>query len=245
MSRSVVLAGTVRCDGCRLPPRWCVCGALPRVRVPLRVEVLLHAREQGRPTSTGQLIGRAVEGARLHVPPRGAVPDRQAVADPGRALWILHPRGTLLEPGPGNAADLARLQVLLLDGSWTEASDLLKQVEPWGRCVRLPLAGESRYWLRSQAGPDRHSTVEALRALLDRLGLAEAARQLQGHFELQVYAALRSRGRKREAEAYLATSPIRELVPEFLARLQERRPDVSSLPKRAAVSGIPPGPAVR
>lgn len=203
----------------------------------------MHAREQWRPTSTGQLIGRAVESARLLVPPRGAVPDRLAVADPGRELWILHPRGALLEPGLVDAADPARLQVLLLDGSWAEASEMLKQVESWGRCVRLPLAGESRYWLRSQAGPDRHSTVEALRALLEVLGLAEAARLLEGHFELHVYAALRSRGRKREAEAYLAGSPIRGLVPEFLARLQERRPDEPSLPKRAADSGIPPGPA--
>ena len=28
MARSVILAGTIRCDGCCLPPRWCLCAAL-------------------------------------------------------------------------------------------------------------------------------------------------------------------------------------------------------------------------
>ena len=67
MARSVVLAGAARCDGCRLPPRWCVCHALPPAVTGIQVDVLMHRREQWKPSSTGKLIERTVAGARCHI----------------------------------------------------------------------------------------------------------------------------------------------------------------------------------
>ena len=53
MARRVVQGGTDRCDGCRLPPRWCVCGALPDVTTALAVGAasayrLLKATDEAR-----------------------------------------------------------------------------------------------------------------------------------------------------------------------------------------------------
>ncbi len=235
MARSVVLAGTDRCGGCLLPPRWCTCQGLDIVTSPLQVDIFLHFREQWRPTSTGKLIERAVLGARTHVYRRDTPVDRQAIVDPNKELWILHPRGapfpisneTNRRPRP----DPTRLQVLLLDGSWCEASRLMRDVEGWGRAVSLPLSGESRYWLREQKGEASHSTIEALIGLMTLLGLEEAATRLKLHFELHVFATLRARGRKAEAEEYLEASPIRHAVPKLLARLLERRPNETSVPR--------------
>ena len=67
MARSVVLAGTVRCERCQLPPRWCVCAGLGPVESALGVDVLMHHREQWRPSSTGKLIERVVSGVRTHL----------------------------------------------------------------------------------------------------------------------------------------------------------------------------------
>jgi DTW domain-containing protein YfiP len=241
MARSVVLAGTVRCEHCMLPPRWCICHALEPVVSPLQVDVLLHFREQWRPTSTGKLIERAVHGSRTHIYRRDVPKEREALVEPGRELWILHPRGEPLSALGGTIPDAAGIQVLLLDGSWGEASRLMRGVERWGRPVCLPLSGPSRYLLREQQGEGNHSTIEALLGLMGALGLAEAEARLRLHFELHVYATLRARGRKAQATEYLETSPVRTALPELLDRLHARRPNETSVPRKPA--GVDGGPA--
>lgn len=220
MARSVVLAGTVRCERCEQPPRWCVCEGLERIACPLQVDVLMHHRESWRPTSTGHLIKRVMPGARRHIYRQESPPAQAAIIEPGRELWILHPLGEPMPVGPKPET----LQVLLLDGSWGEAAEMMRAVEPWGRRVNLPMTGESRYRLREQRGAGMFSTVEALLFLLDALGLAEEHRRLRLQFELHVYAGLRARGKKPDAEAFLADSPLREAMPELLSKLAQSRP---------------------
>lgn len=192
---------------------------------PLRVDVLMHVMESYRPSSTGHLIRRVMPAAGQHLIGREISPTREQVAQPGRELWILHPQGET----PPAAADPARLQVLLLDGSWVQANAMAQHVSGWGRRVRLPMRGESRYWLRKQAGEGKFSTLEALLFLLETLGLAEAHAALRAQFELHVYATLRARGFKERATAYLADSPVPAAFPELLARLEERRPNSAPL----------------
>lgn len=217
--RSVVLQGTDRCPRCQLPPRWCVCAGLQAVTLPLRVDVLMHQRESYRPSSTGHLIQRVVRDARQHVYRKDAPPAPADLVDPARELWILHPQGD----APPAGADPARLQVLLLDGSWVQATEMAHRVAPWGRRVCLPMTGESRYWLRTQAGAGKFSTVEALLFLLATLGLAAEHAALRAQFELHVWASLRSRGAKERAAAYLRGSPVPAAFPDLLARLESRR----------------------
>ena len=232
MSRSVVLAGTERCEGCLLPPRWCVCHALPPVDSPVRVHVLQHRREQWRPSSTGILVGRVVTGAHVTVfhrrLTRAEVP---GLPQPGsEAPWILHPRGEPIEGLVGPAATRAAPTVLLIDGSWTESGRMLQVVQGWGRPVRLNLDAVSRYRLREQKDDGSLSTAEALIGLYEVLGLAHAADLLRLHLELRVYVGLRSRGRKAEAEDYLAQSPIQARLASFLERLHQRRPNLATVP---------------
>ena len=132
---------------------------------------------------------------------------------------MLHPHGE-----PASLRPPAEVQVVLLDGSWSESSGMVQELWGWDRLVSLPMQGESRYWLRSQTDAGRFSTVEALLFVLDWLGLADAHAALQVQFELQVYAGLRARGKKQLAEEFLRTSPLAAALPEFIARLNERRP---------------------
>lgn len=182
--------------------------------------MLIADREGQRPSSTGALITRVLEGARAHSWGRGRRLDAAEVRRPGRELWILHPHG---EPVPAAAVPEA-VQVLLLDGSWREATAMAQDVSGWGRLVSLPMAGESRYWLRAQADGGRFSTVEALMFLLERMGLADTAAALRLQFEALVYASLRSRGSKERAQAFLADSPIATALADFIAALEVRRP---------------------
>jgi DTW domain-containing protein YfiP len=205
---------------CRLPLRWCVCAAHRELTCPLQIEVLMHHRELHRPSSTGVLINRVIPSSRHHLWRR----ERQLAAEdvrlPGRELWILHPHGAPapLQTPPEN------VQVLLLDGSWREATAMAQEVGRWGRLVSLPMSGESRYWLRAQADAGRFSTIEALLFLLQAFGLTEVHTALRLQFELHVYASLRSRGHKADAQEFLATSPIATEFADFLAELDAPRP---------------------
>lgn len=231
MARSVVLAGTVRCERCQLPPRWCVCAGLGPVESALGVDVLMHHREQWRPSSTGKLIERVVNGSRTHLYQREKPRERAELVRSGRELWILHPLGEPLDRMTLPPAE--DVQVLLLDGSWGEAAEMLRAVEPWGRRVSVPMAGKSRYWLREQQGEGKFSTVEALLAILAALGQSEAEAQLRLHFELHVYASLLARGRKWPAAEYLDASPVKAALPDFLRRLIEPRRGAPHVARKA------------
>jgi DTW domain-containing protein YfiP len=237
MPRSVVLAGAARCPCCSQPPRWCICDAVPKVSSGLLVHVLIHHNERHKPSSTGSLIGRVVDNASCHVYRRQSrIHDQGGVApdalDPGREIWVLHPRG---EPIPAAAAATGGPpfpQVVLLDGTWRQAGEMLRTVAGLGKLVRLPEQEPSRYWLRDQREPTQVSTAEALLAVFRAVGDAAAERCLRLHFELHVYATLRSRGQREMAERYLGESPLLDAIPEFLDRLNARhgpeRPEADS-----------------
>lgn len=211
---------SVRCPGCQLPPRWCICAAHRSLACPLEIDILMHHRERFRPSSTGNLIHRVIPASRHHLWRRERAMTRQEVAVPGRELWILHPHG---EP-PGNDRRADEVQLVLLDGSWREASAMAQEVTSWGRLVGLPMRGTSRYWLRAQADGERFSTIEALLFLLDHFGLTEIAGEVRRQFELHVYANLRARGHKEQALRFLADSPAAATFAELIAQLDVRRP---------------------
>lgn len=228
MGRSVVLAGAERCPRCRLPPRCCVCGALPPVETAIRLHVLIHRHEHGKPSSTGRLVARAVSGAVCQVyqrPTRFHPAAGLTVAAVAADVWILHPSGT--PPADARAAaDPRPPYVVLLDGTWRQAGEMLRSCVGRGRCVRLPdvTAAPSRYWLRDQPLPDHLSTAEAAVGLFEAMGDAAAARALRLHFELHVYATLLSRGRREMAERYLGHSPLLAACPDLVDRLLAGRP---------------------
>ena len=234
MGRSVVLAGASRCQRCQLQPRWCICAAIPPVDTAVRVHVFIHRHEHGKPSSTGRLVARVVNGAHAAIYqrqsrffPAAGFPTESLDAD--RELWILHPTGAPLPVNAEASADASghRRQILLLDATWRQAAEMLRTVEGIGRCVRLPdsTAASSRYWLRHQPEPTHRSTAEAVIGVFETLGETAAAERLRLHFELHVYAMLLSRGRRDLAERYLDESPLAATIPAFLDGFHARRAD--------------------
>ena len=143
MGRSVVRAGAARCPGCSLPPRWCICDAIPPVDTHLHVHVLIHHNEHHKPSSTGKLVARVVAGTNRHIYKRESrfFPASGFPAETlplGSDLWILHPNGELLPAAAAPTADPRSPHILLLDGTWRQAGEMLHAVEGMGRCVCLP-----------------------------------------------------------------------------------------------------------
>ena len=239
MSRSVVFRGAARCPRCQVAPRWCVCAGARTVALPFAVGVLMHHGEAHKPTSTGNLIGRVVPASRRIIYHNQRLPRREEVRAENCTnctTWILHPRGEPLDEimrgaGADVSALLANLQVLLIDGTWAQANDMLRHVDGWGRKVSLPASAladasqsESRYWLRSQHQAGHFSTIEALMGLLNALGFAKESAGLRLQFELHVYACLLARGQKARAAEFLAGSPLREELPDLVGRLRTGTP---------------------
>jgi DTW domain-containing protein YfiP len=173
-----------------------------------------------------------VAGTVCHVYQRGNrfFPETGYPADAlaaGRELWVLHPSGDPLPPtAPADSTAQLRPTVLLLDGSWRQAGEMLASMQGRGRCLRLPdtaTSAPSRYWLRNQAQPEQLCTAESLMGVLTAVGEPEAARHLRLHFELHVYATLRVRGHRELAERYLGHSPLLTEAPDALDRLHARR----------------------
>jgi len=222
--RNIIADTTQRCRRCRLPSRWCICAAQESIRTALAVDVVMHHREYYRPSSTGHLVTRIMADARLHLWRRERRLSADEVRRSGREMWILHPTG---EEAPA-VVEASSIQVVLLDGSWSETSAMAQEIAGWGRRVRLPIVGASRFWLRAQQDNGRFSTAEALLALFEGLELADAQAALRRQLELHVYANLRARGRKDAAAQFLRDSPIQTAFPELLAQLQVRRANLSA-----------------
>lgn len=203
--------------------------------MPLAVDVMMHRRERFRPSSSGLVVSRVVEGSRLWVWEREGQWKADALRRPGREVWVLHPHG---EPMP-SAPSPESVQVVLVDGVWSEAAVIAREALGWGRVVSLPMAGESRYWLRAQQEGGRFSTAEATIHLLRFFGFEAAGEALRRQFELHVYANLRARGLKERAEEFLRGSPAADAFPGLLSRLNERRPLAARAPDRCVDSDVP------
>lgn len=222
--RSVVLNATARCPRCNLTPRWCICAAHTDIHTPFVLALLTHKRELYRPSSTGNLIARLFPAARRHVWYPEKTLEAAQVVDPQREVWVLHPNGL---PAPRDTA-AGNVQLVLLDGSWSESAGIARSVTSWGRLVQLPLSGASRFWLRSKHDGERYSTAEALLFLLDHFGLAAERDALHAQFELHVYANLRARGNTQLAAEFLRESVLADAMPEFMAQLLTPRPHPAS-----------------
>jgi len=203
--------------------------------VPLAVDVMMHRRERFRPSSSGLVVSRVVDDSRLWVWEREGQWKADALRRPGREVWVLHPHG---EPMP-SAPSPESVQVVLVDGVWSEAAVIAREALGWGRVVSLPMAGESRYWLRAQQEGGRFSTAEATIHLLRFFGFEAAGEALRRQFELHVYANLRARGLKERAEEFLRGSPAADAFPGLLSRLNERRPLAARAPDRCVDSDAP------
>jgi len=187
---------------------------------PVKVDVVMHPNELWRPTSTGHLINRALVDSRCHLWHHERPVSENDIRRPGREMWVLHPAGG---PMPEHVPP-ERLQVVVIDGSWREASAIARDIAAWGRLVSLPMMGQSRFWLRTQAEGGKFSTVEALMFLFEALGLSDASAHLRAQFELHVYAGLRARGNKLQAEKFLTDSPAATRFSHLIAALNLRRP---------------------
>ncbi|AKF09941.1 tRNA-uridine aminocarboxypropyltransferase [Sandaracinus amylolyticus] len=148
-----------RCTTCGLPDALCFCAELPPpLEVATRVVLVVHRKEVLKPTNTGRLAVRLLEGASLVV--RG---DRDAE----RAPLALEGRRRVLFPAPEarvlDASDRG-CTLIVPDGSWAQARKVLRRdpLAEGAEPVVLPPSDASRYGLRRNPREGGLCTIEAI-----------------------------------------------------------------------------------
>jgi DTW domain-containing protein YfiP len=147
----------------------CICALVPSLAPSTRLALLVHYREARKPTNTGLLAARALDGSTI-----GIIGDRDRPLE----LPIVRPgeRGVLLFPADDAVpiAAIGRADVLVVpDGNWRQASKLRARVPGLAAlpCAFLPDAPPTAYRLRSEPRAGGLATLEAI---------AHALRVLEG-----------------------------------------------------------------
>ena len=178
-----------RCPRCHFPPELCLCPEVPRLVPPCRFLVLRHASELERLSNTVRWAALALEGTRVidHGLP-GPPLDDAALRAPGSVVLFPSP---LLAPPP-----LVRpTQIIVPDGTWSQARRMLQRIPALQTLPRLSLAGPPPgLRLRRPFRGDGMSTLEAIAGALAALGAPDQAEALLALHAAGVERVLRLKG---------------------------------------------------
>ncbi len=160
------------CTTCLRPRSACYCGVIERVETRTRVLILQHPRERRVPVNTARIAHLALPNSELRIGidfSADAVV-RRALEDPARPARLLFPGDGAMAPRDDEAAT-GPVTVVVLDGTWSQASKLLQANPFLGALRRYAIAPEepSGYRIRRQPRPHCLSTIEAIAEVLGEL----------------------------------------------------------------------------
>ncbi len=214
-----------RCLGCRLSPSHCICEQRPNLATASGMCLIMADIEALKPSNTGWLIADVVQDtfafgwARTEVDPAllAKLSDPQwlpMVVFPGEfvdAARVVHELPSLAMASHG--AQAKRPLFILLDGTWPEASKMLRKSPYLDRFAVLSLAPEqlSRYKLRRSKRDDHFCTAEVAALCLELAGETHAAQTMDAYLDVFTHHYLQAKHQKpadRQGRAHLR---LREL----------------------------------
>lgn len=189
-----------RCSACRLHTTLCICALVPALAPRTRLALLVHAREVGKPTNTGQLAARCLATSSVTV---------IGLRDQAPVLPVVesHEQGLLLYPADDAVsieAYAGKPVVLFVpDGSWRQAHKMRRRVPGLAAlpCVTLPELAPTTYRLRHEPQEGGLATLEAIaRALHILEGDVAIETALLDIFRVMVDRTLWMRGQLGDAQ---------------------------------------------
>lgn len=175
-------SAVVRCEQCLIARAHCICAWRVEVSCQYRLRVIMHREEVLKPSNTGRLIeavlpaaSRVYEWSRLE-------PSEELLADlenEDAPAYVVFPGEADSSPPPPDAT------LVLLDGTWRQASRMVRS-SPWlARLPRLALSNvpeAGQYSVRKALKPGQLATAEAAACALEQLGDTTAAEALRDYF---------------------------------------------------------------
>jgi DTW domain-containing protein YfiP len=174
-----------RCPRCALTPVLCVCAALVPVAVPLRIVVVMHAKEAARPSNTGRLLPALLSDAWVVVR-RGTEAAPEPFPECPGPVAVLFPDADARPLDTIGPLDPPPRTLLVPDGNWRQARRITRREPALAATPRvcLPTGGPPLARLRDHPDADRLATVEAVARALGALGHADAQAHLEAGWRL-------------------------------------------------------------
>ena len=193
-----------RCPRCRLHASLCLCPLIPRLRTRTRLVLVIHRREDRKPTNTGRLATECLPNSEVIV--RG---DAESHPEPP-AAWSPTAQPLLLFPG-ADAIPLARfadsprpVTLVVPDGTWRQASKVRQRIS-WLRdvpSVSIEHDAPTAYRLRKELRDQGLGTMEAIARAFGVLEGPSVRSAMEGVLRVLVERTLWSRGRMEKAEVF-------------------------------------------
>ncbi len=176
----------------------CICQAIPRYNLPTRLVLIMHRREQHKPTATGPLALQALVNSELRI--HGHQDHPLDCSD----LDISYRRPFLLYPGDDAQVlskslleqDSRPVTLVVPDGNWGQAARMGRRLPGLGHAemVRLPEGPSTRWGIRRECHPQGLATFEAIARALGIIESPEVQAGLEELFRLMVERTLQARG---------------------------------------------------
>lgn len=198
-----------RCEQCRLPTEACLCDFFPKLRTHIHFDLIVHAEEFDKPTSTGHLLTSLLPATKEKIwsrPSTGEVfwkdPDVSVALlfpSPQSMLWKSsnelnseHKDSKLktefcdlnVEDNQVQLHSFKRL--ILLDGTWKQCRRMVNGCPNLKAlpAIRIEPSYTSRFRLRKQNSENNLSTIEVAIEILRLAGEYDNARSLWASFML-------------------------------------------------------------
>ena len=175
----------------------CICGLLPRLHTRTRLMVIMHYREERKPTNTGRLAARCVADSRVHIVGDRERPLPEPLLAADEQPLLLFPADDAVPIATFANSDRP-VTLIVPDGNWRQASKMHARVPGLARatCVTLPDdGGATAYRLRAEPRDGGHATAEAIaRALVVLEADTHAADAILDVFRIMVERTLWLRG---------------------------------------------------
>lgn len=176
----------------------CICVAIPRYDLATRLVLVMHRREQHKPTATGPLALAALVNSEVRI---HGYPDRPldfSDLDAGqRRTLLLYPGDDVPVLSPGLLARDSRPVTLVVpDGSWRQAAKMGRRLPglEHAAMVRLPEGPGTRWGIRRELHSEGLATFEAIARALGIIESPAVQTGLEELFQLMVERTLRTRG---------------------------------------------------
>lgn len=181
-----------RCSECLVAKPNCICEYRHPVTADVSFWLLMHRKEQYKPTNTGRLIGDILPSSRFFIWHR-TEPDNELISlldSQDHQVYLVFPpddgETDRVQPIPVPVQSGKPIVFLLLDGTWRQARKIYRQSNYLQRLplIQLSAATESNYGMRKALMPHHLCTVEVAIQLLEQTRQEQAGKVLQQYFDV-------------------------------------------------------------
>lgn len=203
MPVSVITMGTrskrsKRCQRCRMHVRLCICPSIPRYDLATRLVLVMHRREQNKPTATGPLALAALPNSEVRIHGRQDRPlDFSDLDIPERRTLLLYPGDDVPILSRSFLDQDGRPVTLVVpDGNWRQAARMGQRLPglAHAQMVRLPEGPETEWGIRREDHAQGLATFEAIARALGIIESPAVQSGLEELFRLMVHRTLQGRG---------------------------------------------------